>query len=328
MPRRYRRTAEAPARRTVGSGAQNEAVAIVDPLRAGVLKLLSGQESGIPKWIADLELGEDAGYFPVGGAVWTVHCNIATLAAGPRALLVQALHPGAMAGVHDHSRYREDPFGRLAGTIRWISTVSYGSTGQARAASAFVSSLHTRVRGTYPGADGVPVPYAASDPDLLAWVHLAFADSFLRTHLLLGTRPIPGGPDAYVREWAVAGELMGVADPPRSVAELDRQLDDVWASGILRVDERVRDAVRFIRRPPLPLPARVSYPALFAGSVAALSPRARAMLGLRRPPAAALVATRALLRSTSSLLGRAAAEQAGRRRVEALLAEGVAEPAA
>src|SRR3954447_3620076 len=242
MPERYRRTAGGDRRRPVSTGPQNEAVSIVDPLRAGVLKLLSGQASGVPRWITDLELGEDAGYFPVGGAVWTVHCNIATLAAGPRALLVQALHPGAMAGVHDHSRYREDPFGRLAGTIRWISTVSYGSTEQARAASAFVSTLHTRVRGTYLGADGVEVPYAASDPALLAWVHLAFADSFLRTHLLLGTRPIPGGPDAYVREWAVAGELMGVADPPRSVAELDRRLDEGWASGILRGDEPAPDA--------------------------------------------------------------------------------------
>ena len=303
-------------------------MAIVDPLRAGVLKLLSGQESGVPRWITDLEFGEDAGYFPVDGAVWTVHCSIATLVAGPRALLVQALHPGAMAGVHDHSRYREDPFGRLAGTIRWISTVSYGSTGQARAASGFVSTLHTRVRGTYPGPDGTPVPYAASDPDLLAWVHLAFTDSFLRTHLRFGTKPIPGGPDAYVREWAVAGELMGVTRPPRSVAELDQQLDDVWASGILRADERVHDAVRFIRRPPLPLAARASYPAIFAGSVAALSPRARRMLGLRMPGPAPLAATRALLRSTSALLGPATAEQAGRRRVAALAEGGAAEPAA
>ena len=206
--------------------------------------------------------------------------------------------------------------------------MTYGSTGQARAASDFVSKLHTRVRGTYPGVDGTPVPYAASDPDLLAWVHLAFTDSFLRTHLRFGAKPIPGGADAYVREWAVAGELMGVADPPRSVAELDRQLDDIWASGVLRVDERVRDAVRFIRRPPLPLPARASYPALFAGSVAALSPRARRMLGLRMPPPPALAATRALLRSTSALLGDAAAEQAGRRRVVALTGGGAAKPAA
>jgi uncharacterized protein (DUF2236 family) len=303
-------------------------VAIADPLRAAVLKLLSGQESGVPQWITDLEVGEDAGYFPVDGAVWTVHCSIATLVAGPRALLVQALHPGAMAGVHDHSRYREDPFGRLAGTIRWISTVTYGSTAQARAASTFVSTLHTRVRGTYPGPDGGPVPYAASDPDLLSWVHLAFADSFLRTHLRFGSKPIPGGADAYVREWAVAGELMGVPDPPRSVAELDGQLDRIWASGVLRADDRVRDAVRFIRRPPLPFAARATYPVLFAGSVAALSPRARRMLRLRTPSPAALAGTRALLRSTSALLGEAAAEQAGRRRVAALGGGGAVKPAA
>ncbi|HEY0373956.1 MAG TPA: oxygenase MpaB family protein, partial [Amnibacterium sp.] len=187
-----------------------------DLLRARVLEVLSGQAAGVPDWTRALAAGEDAGYFEPDGAVWTVHRDIATLVAGPRALLMQALHPGAMAGVHDWSRYREDPFGRLDGTIRWITTVSFGSTEQARAASAFVSRIHERVRGMYEDAEGRPVPYAASDPDLLTWVHLAFADSFLRTHLLLSAHPIPGGADAYVRDWAIAGDLMGVPHPPRS----------------------------------------------------------------------------------------------------------------
>jgi uncharacterized protein (DUF2236 family) len=206
-----------------------------------------------------------------------------------------------MAGVHDHSRYREDPFGRLDGTIRWITTVSFGSAEQARGASAIVSRIHERVRGTYEDAAGRPVPYAAGDPDLLTWVHLAFADSFLRTHLLLSAHPIPGGPDAYVRDWAIAGELMGVPSPPRSVAELDQQLDAIWASGVLRVDDRVRDAVRFIRRPPLPTVLRPAYPLLFSGAVAALPPRARRMLGLRPAGPAGIAATKAMLAATAAV---------------------------
>ena len=276
-------------------------------LRAKLLEVLTGQAAGVPEWTRALADGEDPGYFEPDGAVWTVHRDIATLVAGPRALLMQALHPGAMAGVHDWSRYREDPFGRLDGTIRWITTVSFGSTEQARTASAFVSRIHERVRGTYEDAEGRPVRYAAADPDLLSWVHLAFADSFLRTHLLFSSHPIPGGPDAYVRDWAIAGELMGVPDPPRSVAELDQQLDAIWASGVLRVDDRVRDAVRFIRRPPLPAVLRPSYPLLFSGAVAALPTRAQRMLGLRPGGPAGIAATRAVLSSTASLLGPAAA---------------------
>jgi uncharacterized protein (DUF2236 family) len=287
-------------------------------LRAKLLEVLSGQPAGIPEWTRALSDGEDAGYFEPDGAVWAVHRDIATLVAGPRALLMQALHPGAMAGVHDHSRYREDPFGRLDGTIRWITTVSFGSTGQARGASAWVSRIHERVRGTYLDASGKPVPYAASDPDLLSWVHLAFADSFLRTHLLLSTNPIPGGADAYVRDWALAGELMGVADPPRSVAELDAQLDAVWASGVLRADDRVRDAVRFIRRPPLPRLLRPSYPLLFNGAVAALPPRAQRMLGLRPAGSIGIAATRRVLGMTAALLGPAAAVGQARERLARL----------
>lgn len=291
---------------------------VTDLLRGRVLEVLSGQPTGIPPYVEELSRGTDAGYFPDGSAVWEVHRDIATLVAGPRALLMQALHPGAMAGVHDWSRYREDPLGRLNGTIRWITTVSYGSTEQAEGASRWVQHLHERVRGTYAAADGAPVAYSAGDADLVSWVHLAFTDSFLRAFERWADRPVPGGSDAYVRDWAIAGDLMGVPDPPRSVAELDARLAAVWDSGVLRADERVRDAVRFIRRPPLPAALRPSYPALFAGAVATLPDRARCTLGLRRPGPIAEASTRAVLASTKRLLGEAAAPQQARRRIAAL----------
>src|SRR5215213_10327207 len=118
-----------------------------DRWRSHLLQTLSGTDDGSPPWVRDLAQGNDAGFFGPGSASWAVHGGMATMVAGPRALLVQALHPGAMAGVHDHSRYREDPFGRLAGTIRWISTVSYGSTGDAARASEWVLRLHDKVQG-------------------------------------------------------------------------------------------------------------------------------------------------------------------------------------
>ena len=291
---------------------------LTDTLRARLLEVLSGQSSGIPPYMEELSRGKDAGFFPEGSAVWEVHRDIATLVAGPRALLMQALHPGAMAGVHDHSRYREDPLGRLNGTIRWITTVTYGSREQAEGASRWVRTLHERVRGRYDTADGRNVPYAAQDADLVTWVHLAFADSFLRAFERFADRPVPGGSDAYVRDWAVAGELMGVPDPPRSVAQLERALQGIRDAGVLRVDDRVRETVGFIRRPPLPALLRPSYPALFRGAVATLPGWGREMLGLRRVAGLEEAATRVVLRSSARLLGEAAAPGQARVRLAAL----------
>lgn len=287
-----------------------------DFLRRRVLEVLSGQPSGVPEHVRVLSEGDDAGYFPEGSAAWEVHRDIATLVAGPRALLMQALHPGAMAGVHDHSRYREDPLGRLVGTIRWITTTTYGTTQQAEQACGWVRHLHERVTGSYVTADGATVPYAAQDADLVSWVHIAFADSFLRAFQAFAGREVPGGADAYVRDWAVAGELMGVPDPPRSVAQLEQRLEAFRPA--LKADATVLDAVRFIRRPPLPRPVSLTYPPLFWGAAETLPPWARDMLRLRRPNALQTASTRLVLGATSRLLGEAQAPQQARIRLRRL----------
>jgi uncharacterized protein (DUF2236 family) len=98
--------------------------ALTEPLRARLQYTFNGQYTGTPEWVTDLSKGDDEGFFAPGSAVWAVHGSNTAILAGVRALLVQALHPGALAGVHDHSRFREDPLGRLAGTIRWIYTVT------------------------------------------------------------------------------------------------------------------------------------------------------------------------------------------------------------
>jgi len=235
-----------------------------------------------PEWIDALEQGSDAGFFGPGSATWAVHGGNHTVLAGVRALLVQALHPGALAGVADHSRYREDPFGRLAGTIRWIYTVSHGDTAQATHASQWVRKLHERVVGEYVDGHGVTRPYAANDPDLARWVHLAFTDAFLRSAQVWGSE-IPGGADAYVREWATAGRLMGVEDAPESETELREQMNGYLDRGELKADARTHDVVRFIKDPPLARLLRPGYRAVFDGAVATLDPRHRSMLRLRTP---------------------------------------------
>ncbi|MET0673314.1 MAG: oxygenase MpaB family protein, partial [Microbacterium pygmaeum] len=255
---------------------------VKDRWRSHLLQTLSGADDGSPQWVLEMREGLDAGYFGPGSAAWAVHGGMGTMVAGIRALLLQALHPGAMAGVHDWSRYREDPLGRLTGTIRWLVTVTFGDRATADRASAFVRGLHRRVQGEYVDAHGVLRPYRASDPDLVEWVHLAFTDSFLTCHELWES-PIPGGSVAYVREWATAGELIGMDAPPRTAAQLRGRLQSIADAGTLRSDERVADVVRFIRRPPLARGMMPAYRVLFAGAVASLDPLHRRMLGLGGP---------------------------------------------
>ncbi|GAB3119203.1 oxygenase MpaB family protein [Glaciibacter psychrotolerans] len=269
-----------------------------------------------PAWTLALADGTDAGFFGPGSAVWAVNGALPTLVAGIRALLLQTLHPGAMAGVHDWSRYHEDPLGRLDGTVRWVSTTTFGDRAGATAASAFVSRLHEHVTGTYVDARGTERPYTANDEELLRWVHDAFTEAFLGAHAIWGG-PIPGGPDAYVREWAQAGSLMGVSRPPTTVAELHAEMDAFLTEA--KPDERVAEAVRFLRKPGLPGVTGRLYPILFGGAVASLDRRHRELLGLRRPWWPAVTLTRVLLVGGSRVLGRMSpSEQNARARIARL----------
>ena len=214
-------------------------------------------------------LGRGRQFFGPGSAVWAVNGALPTLVAGIRALFLQTLHPGAMAGVHDWSRYNEDPLGRLDGTVRWVAMTMFGDRRSATAASAFVSRLHEHVRGTYVDALGVESPLRGER-------RTAAPLGARRVHRGVHRRPpdlggpIPGGPDAYVREWAQAGRLMGVQHQPPSVAALHAEMDAFLVEA--KPDERVATAVSFLRKPGLPGLTGRLYPILFGGAVASLDP--------------------------------------------------------
>lgn len=252
-----------------------------DKAAAGFRSIVSGEPDGGPEWVQQLRQGNDAGFFGPGSATWAVHGSLPTLVGGVRSLLMQALHPGALAGVDEHSRYEQDPLGRLAGTTQWLTVVTFGDTHMAERECARVRGMHRKVTGEYTNARGERVPYAATDSDLLRWVHVAFTDSFLSTHLVWGGE-IPGGPDQYVREWAIAGELVGVDNPPRNYAALKRQLRDFEAD--LTGGERAERTVHFVRHAPLPLPAKAPYSILFAGAAATMPARHRQLLGIPTIP--------------------------------------------
>lgn len=290
--------------------------AAVTRMRARVLTIFSGDPNGQPAWVRALADGDDEGFFGPGSAVWEVHNGIPTVVAGIRALLMQTLHPGAMAGVHDHSRYREDPLGRLSGTVRWVLTTTFADRRHARAVCERISQMHEKVRGEYQGSDGERTSYSAADADLIGWVHCVFADAFLGCHETWGG-PIPGGADAYVDEWAIAGELMGMAEPPRTRAQLHAAI--AAYRPVLRRDERVDAAVNWLRRPPLGPGAGPVYRIFFAGAVASLPKEYRRLLGLRRPWWPAITATRLGLAVMRRLLGTESSSMAfTRQRLERL----------
>lgn len=243
-------------------------------------RTFTGTAGTPPEWVPRLAEGNDAGYHLPGSAVWAVHGSMSTIVAGIRVLLMQSLHPGALAGVYEHSGFKDDPLGRLASTVRWIFTVTYGSREAAEAASYRVRKLHEHVRGYYVDGTGAQREYAANDPELLRWVHVTYADSFLTANRIWG-RAIPGGPDAYVREWAAAGRLMGVDDPPLTESQVLRELENWYSSGVLRADARLAETIAFIRRPPLSPLLQPGYRILFAAAVASLEPKYRDLMGLR-----------------------------------------------
>ena len=215
-------------------------------------------------------------WFTETDPIWRVQADAAMFVAGIRALLLQSLHPLAMAGVAGHSGYKGDPWGRLQRTSTFLATTTFGTIGDAEALITRVRGIHQGVRGKAP--DGRP--YAASDPHLLKWVHLAEADSFLQTHQRYAVTPLtPAEADRYVAQSCVVATRLGVIDPPTTVAELDAQIASYRPE--LAGTPAARDAARFLLlHPPLPWSARPGYGALAGAAVALLPLWARQHLAL------------------------------------------------
>lgn len=263
---------------------------------------MSQDPDGVPPWLPIVAEGDDAGLFLPSDAPWVVHADFGTLVGGIRALLMQALHPGSLAGVQQHSRYEQDPLGRLAGTIRWLTVTTFGSRGAIEKEASRVNRLHERVTGEYQASSGKSRPYRAADKDLLLWVHIAFMDSFLRAHQSYSAAPIPGGADAYVSLWSRSVTPLGLDSAPMSEADLIEAIGRFDSE--LVVTNRTREVVRFIQYPPLPWLARAIYRLLFAAAVQTLEPRYRELLDLQTLPSWFVKpTTRALLKIMRTAIG-------------------------
>ncbi len=218
-----------------------------------------------------------------------VHADASMFVGGLRALLLQSLHPLAMAGVAEHSDYRGDPWGRLQRTSTFLAFTTFGTAGDAQRAVDKVRGIHRRVHGVAP--DGRP--YRADDPHLLEWVHIAEIDSFLVAHRLYGATPLDqDGRDAYVADTARVATALGVVDPPRTEAQLRERIEAFRPE--LHSTQAARDAARFLLiTPPLPLLARGPYGVIAATSVSMLPSWARLPLRLPYLPPVEATAIRA-----------------------------------
>ena len=198
------------------------------------------------------------------------------LIGGMRALLVQALHPLAMAAMDQRSGWRDDPWGRLSRTSEYIATTIYGDTAAARAAGARVRAIHRAISGI----DRVTGRYfRADDPELLLWIHCVEVDSFLTAYRRYGGDLSDRDADRYVAEMTRSGELVGLhnEDMPHSVEELDTYLTTVQG---LCVTPAAREGLRLVLSPPVPLPGRLAWIIPATAAVAILPPEVRELYGL------------------------------------------------
>jgi uncharacterized protein (DUF2236 family) len=224
----------------------------------------------------------DDGFFGPGSVTWRLHADLSVPLSGLRSLLLQALHPLAMAGVDQHSQWRDDPAGRFASTAAYVLTTTYGDRATARAAATRVRKIHEWVRGVDPVTGK---PYAAGDPALLIWVHAALVESGLAAAARYGLALSPAEQDRYVAEMTAAAELIGVparrfaeGGAPASVAELDAYFEAVRPS--LAASKSTEDTASYlIGMPDVEPELAEAWQVLAAAAVASLPGWARAMYG-------------------------------------------------
>ncbi|MCW2665908.1 MAG: hypothetical protein JWN57_870 [Frankiales bacterium] len=242
------------------------------------------------------EFASDAGLYGPDSVTWRVHGDPSMALAGLRALLLQALHPLAMAGVAQHSDFRQDPWGRLFRTAEYVSVTTYGTTRDAERAGAKVRGIHRGLRGTEPESGR---EYRVNDPELLRWVHCVEAESFLTTAVRCGLRLTREEQDRYYAEQTVGAALVGLAseDVPDSVDAMADYYAQLRPQ--LTATAEARRAALFVLWPPMPAkvslgtPARPAWVAL-ASAAAAMLPRwARRLYGLPGIPTTDLAGTAA-----------------------------------
>ena len=217
----------------------------------------------------------DPGLLGPDSVSWRVIGDAAAFVGGIRALVVQTAHPEVVAGGEDHSRYRNDPFGRLNRTSVYVTETTYGAMPEVEAAVAAVRTAHRPVRGTSERGRA----YSAGHPEMAAWVHNVLTDSFLTTYQAYGPQPLTAAEaDRFVAEQARIGALLDAAPLPETAHELSDWIADNPALGS---SDALASALGFLKNPPLPFGVKLGYRPLFNAAVPTIQPRVRDVIGLQ-----------------------------------------------
>lgn len=252
----------------------------------------------------------DPGLLGPDSVSWRVIGDASALVGGIRALVVQTCHPEVVAGVEQHSRYREDPLGRLTRTSFYVTQTTFGAMPEVEEAVAMARRAHRPVHGT--SARGKT--YRAGNPTLAAWVHNVLTDSFLTAYRRFGAaRLSTADADRFVAEQARIGALLGAKPLPDTAAALSTWVNQHPA---LAHTDDLESAIQFLRDPPLALGVKIGYRLLFEAAVATLQPRVADLVDLR-PKVGALEVGRATVAGLRLALGTSPALTAARARVSA-----------
>ncbi|MGE5636084.1 MAG: oxygenase MpaB family protein [Nocardioidaceae bacterium] len=233
-----------------------------------------------------------AGYFTDDSPLRVVQRERAVALAGPRALLMQAAHPLAVAGLLAHTTALEDPYARLARTAEIMSTIGFGTRAEADRATRRVRAMHRRVRGRLREPAGrfpAGTPYRADDPELLLWVLFTLVDSSLLAYEKYVRRLSPPERAALWEDYKLVGRLFGLrrGDLPDTLADLDDYRREMLEGDVLHVgDWAGRRAREIVLEPPLPWLARPLLETVSFITVALLPDRIRDEYGFSPLPPA------------------------------------------
>jgi uncharacterized protein (DUF2236 family) len=198
------------------------------------------------------------GYFTDDSMLRRVNRERALALAGPRALLMQAAHPMAVAGLLAHSTALDEPYDRLARTAQVLNTIGFGSRRDADRVTARVRAMHRRIRGRIPEAVGpyaAGTPYRADDPELLLWVLFTLVDSATVVYRKYVGRLTRAEEAALWEDYRLVGRLFGLADRdmPATLAELDDYRHEMLEGDRLHVSPWARERARkIVLEPPAP----------------------------------------------------------------------------
>lgn len=243
--------------------------------RDQVVATTHGLFSHGPAPLADtLQYRGDPGLLGPDSVSWRVIGDVSAFVGGIRALLIQAAHPEVVAGVADHSSYREDPLGRLSRTSFYVTSTTYGAMPEVDEAVAVVRRAHAPVRGE----SNRGRLYSAGTPEFAAWVHNALTDSFLVAYRHYGRDTLTTEEaDRFVVEQQAIGRLLDAEPLPSTAVELSAWLEE---HPDIAPSPGQSEAVRFLRRPPLALPVLAAYRLLFRAAAVTIPDRLRSTIGV------------------------------------------------